>query len=141
MLMTKLKLLPEQMSLEKRTAKDYFRLSKEFRKAIEMSLEGYIGMFSADNKTVEVPCLQTRGFNPDLDIDYFFKGALYACLIGKPVTFFYPDTVNEIEAERMINEVFYQARTLIKTETYPVYYRGKRLLKGCRVLVIKAPKH
>lgn len=139
--MGKLKLLPEQKNLEERTAKDSYRLSKEFRKAIEMSLEGYIGMLSVDNKTIEVPCLQARGFNPDLDIDYFFKGALYANLLGQPVTFLYPDTTNEIEVERMINEVFYQARSLIKTEPYPLFYKGKPLLNGCRVFIIKAHKH
>ncbi|MBW2990070.1 hypothetical protein KY348_00015 [Candidatus Woesearchaeota archaeon] len=139
--MAKLKLIPEQKNLEQRAAKGSYKLSKEFRRAIEMSLEGYTGMLSPDNKTVDVPCLKESGFNPDLDIDYFLKGALYAQLVGKSVTFFYPDTISEVEVQRMINEVFYQSRSLIKTEPYPLFYKGKPLLNGCRVIVIKAPKH
>ncbi|KYK25160.1 hypothetical protein AYK26_07875 [Euryarchaeota archaeon SM23-78] len=135
-----LKLLPEHRNLEEITSKKYYRLSKDFRKAIEMTVV-YIGMLSSDKKTVEVPCLQERGFNPHLHLNDFLKGALYAWLIGKSVAFYYPDIMPESEFEEKINKVFNEARDSFELKPYNLFYKGKPLTHGNRIFITKTYKH
>ncbi len=118
--MNKPKLLPEQKDLEQRTSEENHGLSREFRKTIDMSVYGYIGLLNQDKKTVELSCLENNGYKPDLRIEDFLKGALYAYLTGKIVRLYCSD--NEDSIDRINKETFRvlgKARIRIKTIKYP----------------------
>jgi hypothetical protein len=124
--MEKLKLLPEQKPLEQTCSEHYSnykpklltlspKLSGEFRKAIDKSPE-YIGL-SLDGKTVELSCLSQRGFNPDIGLEHFLRGAVYANLIGKKAALYYPEGA-ENEIVEKINRIFTNVAQSIEFAPY-----------------------
>jgi hypothetical protein len=92
------------------------KLSSWFRKAIDKSPE-YLGQLSLDGKTVELSCLSQRGFNPDIGLEHFLRGAVYASLIGKKAALYYSEGAKS-EILKKINGIFTNVAQSIEFTPY-----------------------
>ena len=115
--MIELKVLPEQKSLEGISSKYPYRLSKEFRRFID-GVPFYTGVLLEDKKTVDVGFMSSGGYKPELSLDYFVKGILYAQAIGKTSRIYVPKGSRR-GIEKKINEVFKEARHFVGNIEYP----------------------
>jgi len=129
--MVKPKLLPEQKLEDKCSdSKNNLKISKEFRKAIDASAD-YVGQLSLNDEKVELSCLNQAGYHPDIKLEHFLQGALYAGLAGKNPALYYPEG-SESEVLEKINKTL---TTAIKAMEFTAY-SGVPLFK---VIVTRRP--